>query len=47
VNGQLVRDVRTLLARRQPTLGYLVVLAFLGVGIDLLIAEAGDQLSSF
>jgi hypothetical protein len=47
VNGQLVRDVRTLLARRQPTLGYLVVLSFLGVGIDLLTAEASDQLSSF
>jgi hypothetical protein len=47
VNGQLVRDVRTLLAHRQPTLVYLVVLSFLGVGIDLLIAEAGSQLSSF
>ncbi len=47
MNGQLVRDVRTLLARRQPALGYLVVLSFAGVGIDLLIAQAGDQLSSF
>jgi hypothetical protein len=47
VNGQLVRDVRTLLARRQPTLVYLIVLAFVGVGIDLLVAQAGDQLSSF
>jgi hypothetical protein len=47
VNGQLVRDVRTLLARRQATLGYLVVLSFLGVGIDVLIAETSDQMSSF
>jgi hypothetical protein len=47
VNGQLVRDVRTLLARRQPVLGYLIVLAFASTGIDLLVAEAADQVSSF
>jgi hypothetical protein len=47
VNGQLVRDVRTLLARRQPVLGYLIALAFASTGIDLLVAEAADQVSSF
>ncbi|MEO9174822.1 MAG: hypothetical protein ABI317_04845 [Gaiellales bacterium] len=47
MNGQLVRDVRTLLARRQPVLGYLVALAFASTALDLLTAEAADQLSSF
>jgi hypothetical protein len=47
VNGQLVRDVRTLLARRQPALVYLVALAFAGTAIDLLVSEAGNQVSSF
>jgi hypothetical protein len=47
VNGQLMREVRALLARRQPALGYLVALAAAGVGTDLLVAAAVHQLPSF
>jgi hypothetical protein len=47
VNGQMVRDVRTLLARRQPALVYLIALAVLGVATDLLVAAAAHQLPSF
>lgn len=47
MNGQSWRVVRSLLAHRQPATGYMVALAFLGAAIDLAVAAAGDQLSSF
>ena len=45
--GQMLRDVRTLLARRQPALVYLVALAVAGTAADVLVAAARDRLSSF
>lgn len=43
----MLRDVRTLLARRQPALVYLVALAVAGTAADVLVAAARDRLSSF
>jgi hypothetical protein len=43
----MLRDVRTLLARRQPALVYLIALAVAGAALDLLVAAARDRLSSF
>ena len=43
----MLRDVRTLLARRQPALVYLIALAVAGTAADVLVAAARDRLSSF
>jgi hypothetical protein len=45
--GQMWRDVRTLLVRRQPALGYLIALAAAGVGLDLAVAAVRDAFHSF
>ena len=47
MSGPFWRDVRTLLTARQQTLGYLVALGALGLGIDLLCARVVDELPSF
>jgi len=41
------RDVRTLLARRQPALGYLVAIAAVGAALDLAAAALRHQFHSF
>ena len=43
----MLRDVRTLLARRQAALVYLVALALAGTAADVLVAAARARLSSF
>jgi hypothetical protein len=43
----MLRDVRTLLARRQPALGYLVAIAAFGAGLDLADAALRHQFHSF
>jgi hypothetical protein len=43
----MLRDVRTLLARRQPALGYLIALGVAGTGLDVVVDAARDRLSSF
>jgi hypothetical protein len=43
----MLREVRTLLARRQPALGYLVAISAVGAGLDLADAALRHQLHSF
>jgi hypothetical protein len=45
--GQMLRQVRSLLARRQPALGYLVVIAAAGAALDLADAALRHQFHSF
>ncbi len=43
----MLREVRTLLARRQPALGYLIAIAAIGAALDLADAALRHQLHSF
>jgi hypothetical protein len=43
----MLREMRTLLARRQPALGYLVAISALGAGLDLADAALRHQFHSF
>jgi hypothetical protein len=45
--GQMLRQVRMLLARRQPALGYLVAIAAVGAALDLADAALRHQFHSF
>ena len=45
--GQTLREVRSLLAHRQPALGYLIAIAGIEALLDLAIAASRDRVSSF
>jgi hypothetical protein len=45
--GQMLRQVRMLLARRQPALGYLVAIAAVGTALDLADSAVRHQFHSF